>query len=75
VEIKSITVQKHPGQNISETVISTNKLGVVVLICNLSYVGNYRLEELGQRPAPSQNTRPYLKNNLKKTGLDVLLKW
>jgi hypothetical protein len=39
VEMERITVQGQPGKKISKTLISTNKLGMVVYICTPSYTG------------------------------------
>jgi hypothetical protein len=40
-EIKKTTFKASQGK-VSETSISTNKLGVMVYICNPSYMGDHR---------------------------------
>jgi hypothetical protein len=39
-EIRRIMVQGQPGQKVSETPISTNKLAMVVCICNPNYLSD-----------------------------------
>jgi hypothetical protein len=37
-------------------------------------MGEHKWEDYGS-DHPSKNARPYLKNNLKQKGLEMLLKW
>jgi hypothetical protein len=63
VEIRRIKVQGQLGQKVSETPISTNKLGMVAChgqVCRRLWESNY---SLGWSWA--KNGRSYLKNNLK----------
>jgi hypothetical protein len=65
-----ITVGGQPGQKVSGTLSQQVSWAVLVHISNPTYVGG-----TGKRIAlitwPRKNTRPYLKNNQSKRGLDV----
>jgi hypothetical protein len=69
VEIRRIAVQGQPGQRVSETPISTEKLNVLINFYNPSYMGGIRKMIMIQS-GPGKSTRPYPK---KQKGLGIWL--
>jgi hypothetical protein len=68
VGIGKIVTQGQPGQQVSKTPSQQNKSGVVVPICNTSYMGNIGKSISFQisSQAVGQKVRLPLKNNLEK---------
>jgi hypothetical protein len=73
VEITRITVLGQSGQKISETSISTNKLGIVAHACHPNYEGRLNRRIIVQAGL-GLNARSYLKYNESKNQLGAWFK-
>jgi hypothetical protein len=69
-KMERFMIQGQPQQKVSETPMSTNKLGTMMHACHPSYKGsiNRRMVQAGW----SKNVRPYLKNSQGKERWECL---
>jgi hypothetical protein len=54
-----LQVKANPGQKVSDTPISTNKLGVVACTCDPSYAGGVGKRIVVGKLAQGKTSRPY----------------